>query len=1429
MKNVGKLALALASASLLTINAEARNNPNEKKTTNKSGVNPSLVANCSPATFASELSINNTRALIQSGGDMWWDLIGRAQYEIPKGTGRTALFAGALWMGGQDVSGQLKVAAQRFRSNGNDFWTGPLSTKTAEIDPATCAEYDEQFVTTRDEVAQFAAWFEAGLFDAENGTTTQSDEFPSYSIPNSILTWPAHGRPEDPYNEDFYLAPFFDRNGDGVYNPNDGDYPAYDLAGDADCSQKINNIYGDQNLWWVFNDKGNVHTESGSAAIGMEIRAQAFAFATNDEVNNMTFYNYELHNRSTFTLTETYFGQWVDADLGNPQDDYVGCDVARGLGYCYNGDEDDEDNQGALGYGTQPPAVGVDFFQGPFQDPDGVDNGLFNNVADALNNLGIVYSGTGVGYGDGIPDNERLGMRAFLYHNNDNSNTGDPNTGVQYYNYLRGFWKDNTRMLYGGTGYVGDPAADKDVPANYMFPGDTDPLGWGTGGTIMPDWTEENSGNTPFDRRFIQSAGPFTLAPGAVNNITVGVVWARASAGGASASVATLQIADEKTQAMFDNCFKVLNGPDAPDIEVQELENEVILYLSNRTVSNNAGENYAEVDPFIVAPDSLEVNGVMTALTAQEKIDYATYRFQGYMIYQLKNEGVSPADLDDPDLARLVAQCDVKDGVSKIINYYFDTDLNGNVPVLEVDGENEGIRHSFKITEDQFATGTKTLVNHKTYYFMAIAYAYNNFKEYDPLDPEKLDGQTRSYLASRKAATGGIKVYSAIPHKTDIESNGLIVNAQYGDGVELTRIEGAGNGANFLKLKQESIDEIMAGEPWRSRNPTYQEGYGPVEVKVIDPLSVKPGTYTIKFIDIDSTQNVSDSYFEISGGDLESPIMSSKGIKIRSEELVLELGISVTTEQCGNPGFDQEPNNGFLGAEIEFADPLNPWLTGLPDQDGLSPANWILAGKSTDDENPQFNDYRIGSNESLRWLDEFEVYEDVLGGWIAPFRLVAFADHAPMSKQFNINDVYRLIGIDSTIQHLNSVDIIITNDKSKWSRVPVLEMQDTVGLSVGGVAKNLMRAAQSVDKDGNPAPVGSGASTNPEDPNYISETGMGWFPGYAIDVETGERLNMAFGEDSWLQNENGADMLWNPTSNVTEGPWEDIRAGGKHYFYVFRNMLVEENPQGVPATLQFFEDPKNRMPSYDAGQFLANQLKLGATENIRNVYRSCSWVGLPLVNPAYEFMSSDVTIRLRVAKPYTTYGTQDYISAGESLEAGETYWVNAGPIIHNGITYERGDYFTAVDNAFAITTTDNKNNLVKTVNNAFPMYSFSLDSLAVETGNATVFEDALADINVVPNPYYAYSLYEDSKLDNRIKIINLPQTCTVTIYTVDGNLIRQFQKDDPTITSIDWDLKNFADINIAGGVYLIHVDVPGVGERVLKWFGVLRPIDLDSF
>ena len=92
----------------------------------------------------------------------------------------------------------------------------------------------------------------------------------------------------------------------------------------------------------------------------------------------------------------------------------------------------------------------------------------------------------------------------------------------------------------------------------------------------------------------MQSAGPFTLQPGAVNEITTGVVWARAKSGGQTASINLVKVFDIEAQALFNSNFNILNGPDAPDLEITELDRELIITLSNGVTSNNINESYSE-------------------------------------------------------------------------------------------------------------------------------------------------------------------------------------------------------------------------------------------------------------------------------------------------------------------------------------------------------------------------------------------------------------------------------------------------------------------------------------------------------------------------------------------------------------------------------------------------------------------------------------------------------------------------------------------------------------------------------------------------------------------------------------------------------------------------------------------------------------------
>jgi len=1358
-------ALVLGATLLLSGTAAAR----ERQGGSSGMATPGVVkaAGCAPSTTVSDLWVNNVRCLIETGGNMWQDRASSAgaAYEVPATadfSGAKALFAGSLWMGGLSPDNQLKIAAVRFRQDGNDFWPGPLTnTGDASTTPEECLEWDRTWRAGRQDAIEQQAYFECLQTPGCDAATA----FPDYVVPSYFFDWPAIG--DVGAGQDQYIAPFVDFDQDGDYDPSQGDMPDYGLnEGNLDCKNKVREspvtLFGDSTIWWVFNDKGNTHGETNGQPIGMEVRAQAFAFATNDEVNNMTFYNYVLINQGTQTLTETYFGQYVDPDLGYSDDDFVGCDVQRGLGYVYNGDNNDETTSNGPGYGTQPPACGIDFFEGPFVDYDGVDNPLTLDYADAIANNGIPYKGIGIGYGDGKVDNERYGMRVFMYYTNGAADAvSDPAAvAIDHYNYLKAIWKDGSHLLYGGNGHFPTDDPDQDLECLYMCPGDSDPIGWGTGGVPQYPWTEESSGNSPDDRRFIESAGPFTLEPGAYNNITVGVVWARASGGGPFASVERVRTADDKAQSLFDNCFKILNGPDAPTLSVIELDRELVLTVSNPLGSNNYNETYEELDPTIPedAPDRY-------------------YRFQGYEIYQLRDSKVSVADLRDaagnidPDLARIVAVVDLKDGVTQLVNYNYNDVMGLPVPTLMVAGPDEGVAHSFRVTEDKFSgTGDPRLVNFKTYYFLALAYGYNNYAPYNAVE---LTGQAFPYKAGRKSATGSIRSVSGIPHKNSPEDGGTVLNAQYGDQFQITRIEGQGNGGLEVDLEQSTIDGILNSSDSRKDLLKYKLDLGPVAIKVVDPLNVPAADFELWFkdttdlpdFDPTSYPELEDAYWalvKVDGDPTEDDtVWADKSIAVRNEQLILKWGLSVTVEQTEYT--DGNDYTELINAEAVFADPGQEWLTGMPDQEGENLLNWIRAG-TANDEGILFPD-RVN-------VDNEEVYEDVLGGTWSPWPLCGDTAFQPCGT-------VSLGGRNvASISECPSVVVVLTPDKGKWTRCGVVEETEIASLAEHGDKKMLLRSDKSRDKNG----IESGElGCNEEEAslNGAEPTGMSWFPGYAIDLENGERLNMAFGEDSFWGGAAGKDMVWNPTDQLLT-PLGELIGAGSHWIYIFKNQFRSSGQS-------------NRMPAYDKGVYMYNNIGTENTANNTRCWRSCAWVGSAVLVPGFAMKSmadglvpGEVRIRINVNKPYTAYIAPPGYPT---------------PIPESGTSFRNG---------------------------GLPLYTFNTGPQATLVQQIETAKTACDLIDVVPNPYYSFSGYETTRLDNRVKFINLPQTCTISIYNVSGTLVRRFKKDNE-LTYVDWDLRNQVNVPIAGGVYICHIDVPGVCERVVKWFGVMRPVDLQNF
>ena len=1324
------------------------------------------AAGCSPASQVAQLAFNNVRAVIENGGNKWTRRgVNRSGYEVPKTpdfTGPNAIYAGALWMGGVSPDNQLKIAAVLYRASGrNDFWPGPLTvTGDASVDFETCLQYDRFWTTKRSQAEAHIQWY----LCSQDPECDLEDVFPGgYSVPTAFVEWPAMGNVDA--GQDLYLAPFYDMDGDGNYDPFAGDYPDYGFETSVeDCKNKRREdpvpLFGDDNIWWIFNDKGDVHTETQGQPIGLEVRAQAFSFNTNDEINNMTFYNYTVINQGTQTLLNTYFGHFIDPDLGCSNDDFVGCDVQRGLGFAYNWQDVDDPCLGAVGYGgptPAPPAIGVDFFEGPFQDYDNADNpgpvgseSFDCQLAQQLN--GIPYRGIGIGYGDGVIDNERFGMRAFIYFNREgNPNLTDPANATHFYNYLRSIWKNNRPQSFGGIGYSEDDNATR---AFYMYPWSTDPVGWGTNCVPQADWRETEPTPAQPDRRFVQSAGPFTLEPGAYNNITVGVVYARASQGGATASVELMRLADDKAQALFDNCFKILDGPDAPDLTIRELDRELILYISNPDGSNNEGEAYIELDPTIPEED---VEG-----NPYDRF----YRFQGYKIYQLKNSTVSVSDIENVELSRLVWQADVADGVSQIINYDFDPNLNLTVPREMVNGSDTGIVHAIRITRDAFAQGDPTLVNFKSYYFLAVAYAYNNFENFtivtNPVTGiQEGTGQNKPYVAGRKAAFGAIRSYVGIPHKPAPANGGTIQNSNFGDHLQVTRLEGQGNGGLRLRLERASENAIMAGAPWRSGELTYVPGSGPIDVKVVDPLRVPDASFELWFQDSITDGNLDDAYWYLVNLNTQDTVRSDRAIDLKYEQLLLDWGISVSIGQSFFSGSGANQFTPPLGSGVlEFNDPSKAWLAGIPDAEGPIPQNWIRSGTSTfADEEAVYSD-RVGK-------DDQQLYEKLLAGTWAPWGLIGQAPFQPSNSQ-QVNLTQNSV---SPISKTPSVQLVITSDKSKWTRSPVLEQEEDTDLSEGGAGKLQLRASPSIDKNGRKA--GSPGANNDEATLGGSQpSGMGWFPGYAIDLETGERLNIAYGENSFWGGEIGRDMIWNPSSELYTPSGSPV-FGGCHWIYIFNN--DRRVSAGEPGA-------ENRMPSYDEGQFIYQTIQSTQAEPQRRVFRAVAWVGSAMLEPGRELLETDVRVVLSVARPYRSY--VDYPGS-------------LSPIVP-----ERND--------------------------GLPLYTFGTGQYATTVNDLPTAESALDIINVVPNPYYAFSGYETSRLDNRVKFINLPQTCTISIYNVSGTLVRKFRKDND-LTYLDRDLKNTNNIPIAGGVYICHIEVPGVGEKVLRWFGAMRPLDLQNF
>ena len=145
-------------------------------------------------------------------------------------------------MAGLDPRGEVALAVQFYDMPGEtDFYSGPINVSSGRRD--TAAVFRRVFQVTRAQIDAHRADWADGRLDTP--------------IP-AVMNWPGTGNPGYGFRPGTgALAPFADVDGDGVYDPSAGDYPA---------------VTGDRAAWWVMNDL-DIHRRSGSTnPLGIEVQ-----------------------------------------------------------------------------------------------------------------------------------------------------------------------------------------------------------------------------------------------------------------------------------------------------------------------------------------------------------------------------------------------------------------------------------------------------------------------------------------------------------------------------------------------------------------------------------------------------------------------------------------------------------------------------------------------------------------------------------------------------------------------------------------------------------------------------------------------------------------------------------------------------------------------------------------------------------------------------------------------------------------------------------------------------------------------------------------------------------------------------------------------------------------------------------------------------
>jgi hypothetical protein len=329
-------------------------------------------------------------------------------FEWPKGSGKCAIFTAGLCIAG-GIDGQY---AQSMASYTGEFLPGFILAGV----PYTNANFK--------------------IYKISRGDNSQNN--PDYA--NWYLMIP-------------YGAPYIDVNNNGMYDP------GVDSIGIRNAAQVLFACITDG-----FPGTHTIGEGFGGGIVYPSLMSQiAWTAWCYDKsyLSDIQFMKWVIVNKGNNRWDSTYFSIVCDPDLGDANDDYIGCDTSRKLGFCYNADNNDPQ------YGANPPSSGMIFHKSP------------------------------------------KGMTSFNFFTNTGSTPppceSDPNgEPIPAYHMMQGLKKDRSNFM--------NPLTVPPVPTKFVYTGDPETnTGWteykgsvqncgGNNGTII-------SVNPPGDRRFIFSSG----------------------------------------------------------------------------------------------------------------------------------------------------------------------------------------------------------------------------------------------------------------------------------------------------------------------------------------------------------------------------------------------------------------------------------------------------------------------------------------------------------------------------------------------------------------------------------------------------------------------------------------------------------------------------------------------------------------------------------------------------------------------------------------------------------------------------------------------------------------------------------------------------------------------------------------------------------